>query len=563
MIIVKSYRMVILSFSLVLFLQPVGEISFKGNNTVSSKKLNHIISTKSDSIFSRTVVDHDRIAIIDYYRKQGFFETKVLVSCQGDSLIDINFEIEEGQRPRIDRIYYPVDSATVYDHTDTRIGDFMLEERILKDIVVVEDYLADNGHPFAKLRYNTLFSNDTLFLFWDLKKGQRFFIRNTTIEGLENVPERLIRHSLVFKRGDLFSQKSIAESQKNIYLLFLFRLVQFQYHPTKQGSIDILISLEEGRPFGVNLGLGFMTPNRLISSITFENLNVMGSGNQLVLPVVGWVNLGGEYSLTASLEYQFLYPLNLPIAITFGPFIEREKRKVYGLFGYGAEGTIKRSFHSFLEVSLSYQYRKVSWQKIPLTEGLTNSITAKAILDYRDHLLDPRKGIFFLPSISYGGGFFGGDNNFVRYLADLRFFIPLPGFTYAWRLRAGEIFELPGGLEIHEKYQIVSSSALRGYPDYAIGPESIGNDHYGSFLVGVQTEPRFHLGKFGLVAFLDLGTLLDNHNSFSIDVLEIGAGFGLRYLTPIGPIRLDWGKRMKNPEDNDKGIIYLTLQHAF
>ncbi|RKX70834.1 hypothetical protein DRP53_03575 [candidate division WOR-3 bacterium] len=554
--------MAIFSFSLLLFLQPVREINFIGNETFPKERLQQLITTRPGSTLSRAMIDHDRAVLIDYYRKQGFFGTNIIATITGDTAVSIGFEIEEGKRPGIYRIYYPPDSEAILINTKLRAGDYLIEEEILKDIARVEDYLADRGYPFARLSYYPIFEHETLHFFWDLKKGKRYHIRKITITGLKNVPERLVRHSLLIRPGDLFSQRKIAESQKNLYLLFLFRLVEFRYEPAAD-SLDLVIRLEEGSPYGINLGFGFMTPSRLIGSITFENLNLIHTGNQLLIPIIGWINLKKEYSIRTSLGFKLLYPLDLPFSLTIGPFLEREHHLTYLRQGVGIQGMVKRGFGPGLEAGLTYQYRRLRWEGIPLREGITNSITGKAILDWRDEILDPKRGVFLLPTLALGGTFLGGDNHFLRGLLDLRVYLPLPGFTYAWRFRIGEIFPLHRGFETHEEFQLVASSALRGYHDYEIGPDSIGSEHYGSFLFGIQSEPRFRIGRFGLVLFLDLAGLEKGYREFDIEDLEIGTGFGLRYFTPLGPIRLDWGKRMKGAPPKDYGLIYLSLQHAF
>ncbi|HID32173.1 MAG TPA: hypothetical protein EYP24_02210 [bacterium (Candidatus Stahlbacteria)] len=555
--------MVILSFSLILFLQTIEGVNFTGNKTFSSGELMKLVSVRKGSTFSRSILDHDRRVLIDFYRKQGFFNTNIVATCIGDTVIQVRFEITEGVRPEIYRIYYPPDSEVVYHHSRVRSGDFLIEENLLSDMARVEDFLADHGYPFARITYYTVFENDTLLLFWNLERGNRYYIRRIIITGLKKVPRRIVEPRLLIRPGDLFSQSRIADTQRNLYLLFIFNMVEFEYELADSESLDILIKLEEGSPYGLNLGIGLMTPNRFVTSIEFEDLNIINSGNQLLIPILGWINLRLEYSLRIAIVSKLLYPFHLPFSITFGPFLERERRSLYERYGYGIEGAVRRQFRSDVEATISYQYRKLRYENVPITEGITNSITLKAIFDLRDQILDPKRGFFLLPSISYGGGVLGGDNNFIRYTLDSRIYLPLPGFIYAWRFQIGEIFDRPGGYKIHEEFQIASSSSLRGYREYEVGPDSIGPDHYGSFRFGIQSEPRFRFGKFGLVFFLDLGALERNHQELEFDDVEIGGGLGVRYFTPLGPIRLDWGKRLKSAPSRDYGHIYISLQHAF
>jgi outer membrane protein assembly factor BamA len=116
----------------------------------------------------------------------------------------------------------------------------------------------------------------------------------------------------------------------------------------------------------------------------------------------------------------------------------------------------------------------------------------------------------------------------------------------------------------YESFTLGGRSTLRGYPDRSIGPDSslVAGYRYGTAVVNGNVELRspYILGWVGLVGFADAG---DVGWDFRMTAYEYSAGAGIRVKTPIGPVRLDWGKRLRKPPSGDKGRFYLGLLHAF
>jgi outer membrane protein insertion porin family len=116
----------------------------------------------------------------------------------------------------------------------------------------------------------------------------------------------------------------------------------------------------------------------------------------------------------------------------------------------------------------------------------------------------------------------------------------------------------------YEAFTLGGRSTLRGYPDRFVGPgRRPGTEYrYGTAVVNGNIELRspYILRWVGLVGFFDIG---DVGWDFRMRAYEYSAGAGIRVRTPIGPVRLDWGKRLRNPPSGDKGRFYLGLLHAF
>ncbi|GAI79552.1 unnamed protein product, partial [marine sediment metagenome] len=202
-------------------------------------------------------------------------------------------------------------------------------------------------------------------------------------------------------------------------------------------------------------------------------------------------------------------------------------------------------------------------EKITLPDtikGITNSVKVQFMIDNRNEFFNPKKGIYILPLIEYAGGPLGGANDFVRFELENRLYIPILQHTIAQRIKLGVIIPTDG-IAIYEKYYIGGQNSLRGYPKKSIGPDSIGHEKYGNIIGNYNFEARIALPlNFGIVGFFDIGYIDNEIYLLRSDFLKISAGLGLRYYTPIGPVRLDVGFPLTNGQGKE---IYLGIYHIF
>jgi outer membrane protein assembly factor BamA len=180
-------------------------------------------------------------------------------------------------------------------------------------------------------------------------------------------------------------------------------------------------------------------------------------------------------------------------------------------------------------------------------------------MDRRDEFFDPSSGVYLLPMVEFAGGIFGGENDFIRLETEERFFFTLFDNTFAQRFKFGVLFPR-NGVSVYEKYYLGGQYTLRGYPERSIGPDSIGEERYGNVLMNLNLEYRIRLPlNFGLVGFFDVGYIDNELELRSSEYLKMTAGAGLRYFTPIGPLRLDVGFPL-----DDKGTeLYFGIYHTF
>jgi outer membrane protein assembly factor BamA len=201
----------------------------------------------------------------------------------------------------------------------------------------------------------------------------------------------------------------------------------------------------------------------------------------------------------------------------------------------------------------------------PVRVGL---VSTSLIQDRRDDPLDPHRGIYTTVDLALADNVFGSQPNFVRFLARNSTYHPLTrkvvlarntefGDIYAFHYTGDPMEAIP----LAERFFAGGAASNRGFPDFQAGPRdpSTGFPLGGTALFFNQTELRFPLigDNVGGVLFHDAGNVysllsnlsfrVDQHNLQDFDYMVHAVGFGLRYRTPVGPVRLDLAYSINPP----------------
>jgi outer membrane protein assembly factor BamA len=212
-----------------------------------------------------------------------------------------------------------------------------------------------------------------------------------------------------------------------------------------------------------------------------------------------------------------------------------------------------------------------------LNEGrqISNSLTATFVLDKRKDLFYPEGKDFLTVESTLSGGPLYGDVNFYRVDADYARYARVPGRflrpVIAARLRLGVIkgFKGTGSILPGEQFSIGGANTLRGYKEESIGPlgeEGDPNTHSGNYIVLFNLEGRFNIWhKIGGVLFFDSGNVYDSDFKPRSPFLLTTFGMGVRYRSPIGPIRLEGALRIDSNLSLRSGVgrVHFSVGQAF
>lgn len=559
--------MIDLLISLIIFNTPITKISFDGNESIAGRVLMREIISRKGEEYNDVNINIDVEKITRLYETEGFFDVDVIPKIESTRKdTKITFKIEEGERPIIEKIViHGAEKEKIKKLFEIKVNDFYIRGKIKKTDENIINYYKDHGYPYADVQ-SSIYPDSGIVCF-AIEKGILHYIRNIEISGLKTCRPRVLYREMELKKGDTFSKSKLLKSQRNIYGLAFFSTTNVEILKIEPDSIDLIFNVRELKSRLMNFGIGLSIPLSFLISFGIEELNLFNQAHRFQIRPSFKINIEREWETKLEGRYIIPHLTSLDFTVSILPFFWFEEEKYFVRQTRGNELRVSRFVSDNILITVANQYKYVDFQpKITLPDtvkGITNSIRLQLLIDYREEFFNPRRGIYMLPVIEYAGGLFGGVNHFVRFEIEKRLFIPFRKTTIAQRLKLGVIIPTDG-LAIYEKYYLGGQYSIRGYPEKALGPDSIGSDKYGDFLANYNFEYRIPLPlNFGVVGFFDVGYIDNDIDINHTNLLKASAGFGARYYTPIGPLRFDMGFPLMDPQIEQDYELYFGIYHIF
>jgi outer membrane protein insertion porin family len=386
-----------------------------------------------------------------------------------------------------------------------------------------------------------------------ISEGGIYRIGTINITGNTKTRDKVIRREMRLDEGDIFNKSLLKRSFQRINNLNYFETADVKPTPRPEARLmDLDVSVEEKMTGMLSLGGGYSSTDRFMVMGEINQTNLFGRGLDLKLKV--------DYSATRTnynISLRDPWFMDKPISASVGIFNERvdyddyDKTSTGGHLGFGRElaeyvrGNIK---YTIEDIEISHVSDDAS-SLITDQEGskVTSSISPAIWRDTRDNYLDPSSGSKNALYVTVAG--LGGDNYFYKGLVDSLWYFPVIwDTTFSVRGRYGYASGFNGeDLPLYERFYVGGINTVRGLGFGEAGPR---NDE-GEDIGGVQ-ELIFNFEyifpivkdmKLKGVLFFDYGSSFDNDEDydFSMDNMRYTAGAGVRWLSPFGPIRLEWG----------------------
>jgi translocation and assembly module TamA len=437
--------------------------------------------------------------------------------------------------------------------------------------------LLDEGYAFAKVSTPTAYENPgahTIDIAYTVTPGPRVDIGQINIEGLKNVHQGFVQRELTIKPGQLYNAGRIETARENLAGLGVFSSVQAVPATAvgPDGRLPITFVVREGPPRTVSFTAGYATDTGGVLGASWTHHNLFGNGETLTLSAAA-TGLGG--SSTDGLGYDVGATYTLPAffrrdqQLSFNISAFKQNYTAYNQTGEKAGTTFTRKFDKNWSLSLGLSGTIENVEQ----EGVTNHydlvqlpLTLK--YDSTNSLFDPTKGIrataTITPteSVATPSAFFTimqlSASTYVDLTGRGRSVIALRGLVGT--VQGASTFELPPD----QRFYAGGSGTIRGYSYQSVGPQfPDGNPIGGTAIDAGTVEYRQRFGKsFGAAVFADAGQVDSSSAPFQGSV-KVGAGVGLRYYTPIGPIRVDFAVPVVHQPNSGNFQIYIGIGQAF
>ena len=597
----------------------VRRIIFTGNEKFGSARLRKIIATRQRPLFSPwqggseynpSTVDADLLRLRKYYFDRGYLEVRARVARveenEAGNTVQLHVEIEEGEVTIVRAVEVTVEGPappqlppveTLRNDLPLRVGEpltkaaFDASKAHLLLAMKRAGYARANVHPHTEVDRDT----HEAFLGFSLETGKRTAFGQVTVQGNRNVKAVAIRRRLTFQPGQIYSPTEVTDSQAAIYDLGMFhRVTPRRLNPEAAGQpLDLEFEVSERKPRSFEIGLGVSTVERFRLQARWTFRNLFGGAEQLSLS-------GKVSSPGVSAETRFHLPHLVtrrtrftqtvfvdsqreidsdPLGLTDRIFEIEDAQPAFDVLRYGGESRLDHQFTKTFGGAVGIELSGNTFSNVDpgAIAELDPHVAENHFLftqfgrltwNTSDSAVNATRGFWSRLRVDHSTTGMWSGFDFVKASIEGRRYLTLPlRLTLAARLKLG--FVQPYGdsevAPFNIRFFAGGPGSIRGFALNRVGPRDADNNPIGGHsLMEGGVEFRFALmGDLGGVLFADFGQVFKASLDYHVDELRYAIGPGVRYNTPIGPIRLDVGFIMERRPDEPFGRVELSIVQAF
>ena len=550
--------------------------------------------TKADQ-YSREKLTGDLESLRSFYLNRGYLEFSVdstQVSLSPDRKdVFITVMIDEGEKFTVKDVRLTGDllgrNAEFSKLISIKPGEVFSNQRLQTLSKAVTDRLGQLGYAFASVTPLPEIDrvNRTVSFVLQVDAGRRVYVRNINISGNNRTRDEVVRREMRQVEASWFDSDRIRLSRNRIDRLGYFKEVDIETTPVigTSDQVDVNVRIEE-RPLGmVSFGIGVSSTEKFIIQGSLTQQNFMGTGTNLGIQVNSsqlqrtfsithvdpyWTDdgvsrsvdvytrrfnpsvllSGNNYSVdTQGVGLRFGVPYTEFDRIFLGASFEQNRYDVQG----AAPEALARDLREFGQSPAAYLVN-MGWSR-----------------DSRNSALAPTEGQLRFVSVDYATPL--GDVEYIRATLGNQVFIPMSSrMTYAGNVELGSGFGINGKRYPNFKnFYVGGIGSVRGFQGAGIGVGQDGRSLGGNLRFVLNNELLFPLPgmqqdrTMRLFAFLDAGSIWAQGASPGFDDIRVAAGFGLSWLSPVGPLKLSVGKAVKKQEFDRTQYLQFNIGTGF
>jgi len=594
----------------------IRSINFDGNSAFSAGKLRGVMETKEKwflswltgaGTYKEEVLKNDALILADHYMNNGYINVKVgepaVRLTDARDALEVSIGITEGEQYRIGDISFKGDmlepASVLRSKLKAEQGSIFSRAVMRTDIGTLTDVYGDKGYAFANVNPQTKTdaAKKTVDVIFDMEKGELVYIDRIAISGNPKTRDKVVRREMRVTEGETFSATGMKRSKQNLMNTGYFEEANIS---TVKGSasnkLGVNVEVKE-KPTGTfSIGGGYSSLDGFIGQGSVQQANFLGLG--LKANLAG--SIGGK-SQTYSVGLNDPYFMDTKWYL--GADIYRSEREYIDYSRRLTGGDIKTGYplSDFVNLFFMYKYEikelynpqpayKASNgndpDNFPLGTSSTSAILGSISHNNTDYRLDPSTGMINSLSAEYAG--LGGSNKYARYLTDHTFFYPLyKKLIISTKLSLGYIQSVGKPIPIDEKFYLGGIFSLRGYKARTVSPTDmrsltssavpsaelvyLGGDkqYFGNVEityplladVGVKAVAFFDYGN----SFTDMSKAFATNPDKNSSSLLFSYGGGIRWASPIGPLRLEYGIPLKTRSgiDSKSGRFEFSIGTMF
>jgi outer membrane protein insertion porin family len=580
----------------------IKKVIFVGNEKLKTKIVKKGIFSKPKGMFSfiskkglynLREVQNDSERIRTTYIDNGFLDVKV-----GKPEIDfseekkgyiITFKISEGDPFTVNELSFDGDLIVPVEELQEilrlKSGEVFRGSLLARDITGLTTFYGNQGYAFANAEPAFALNREalTVDIRYSLEKGPEVYVREINIVGNNRTRDKVIRREIPIQEDRLYNASEVQAVRPRVRRLGFFEEnveVVSQRVPGQEDKLDLEVRVEEKSTGFFSLAGGFSSIETFIFAGQIQESNLWGLGKTASLNA----QIGG---VTQLFFLNYTDPNLLDTDWTLSAVLFRTDRtfRDFDRSSYGTSLTIGRRIWRWLVADMTYRIENVKIGDIDDNAKLILTSSDRTISslgvgfrwDSRNNLLDPSKGNLTLTNLRFAGGPFGGNTDFIKYVISSRHWFPLWFNTvFTVRARYGIInFSNNGNdLVVGERFYLGGPNSLRGFGFRRVGPR-VPTEKGNFVIIGGVQELLFSadyvfplIPSAGLrgVIFFDMGNAFNDGEDLTINPsdLRTDVGFGFRWISPLGPLRLEIGIPVGSKLPDEKSYeIQFTVGTLF
>ena len=603
----------------------VKKIIFEGNQSFKTSELKPLLKTKEKKTFDNKVYRLDKIILTNYYLARGFLNIWIVseVERTGENL-DVIFKISEGKRFQFGGINFTgislLSELQLNNFFNISAGDIFQLKLVEEGLNKLENYYFNHGKPYVEIKDERIVTDSLVFFNIDVIENETVFIHEINYTGLREVKRFIVGREIIIKAGDIYSRSDIEKSQRNIYSSGLFDFVGMELRALDstrtRASLLVKVVEKKSKWVGVRFGVGYeqeiVFGGTFDFTLEFGHRNLFGTARSIYLNGIPSFSYDFDQNRITNPKNQFSFNYVEPwIGYTRTPGIFRisyiQARPLYAAnYDYFSSSfTVQHEFENTWKISGVLAYNRVQVlagdsldnEFYQLTKGqdFIYSISSRLSKDKRDNYLNPSKGFLTNFEIKFAyvktrdnPNVKDPNNIFVKMVGEWSRFQSFPlqrKWILASRIKLGNIFLLnpESTVPVSDRFYLGGSSTVRGYKEQLLGPVVVDSTRKNPIAVGgklfvlANLELRIPLiWLFWGEIFIDAGNvwgefdIADNTSqTFERSIIRkqggivTTTGIGIALLTPLGPVRFDYGLKHRVESYQSSGEFHIGIAFAF
>ena len=549
--------------------QPI-VITFEGNSHIETATLEELIGAKRPSSY---IFWKDNIATINelyikkldeiftlFYRQEGFYESHIVHTIDNNG---IHFKIDEKRPIIIESIAVKSDfdiSTVIYlkEHSRFRSKDFGRTKSAINKLLLKNGYCRHDLNTKAYIDLERYSAKITI----SLKQGKICHFGKINIDGSGSIEDKLILSRLHFREGEVFDPYKIKESYESLYALDALDSLYMVYSTKFDENIPIDIHFKEiGKNRSSRIGIGYATDLNFQANYHREYRNFYGGGRKLLFDLL-------FSQKQKHIKSNFFNPAVLNL---WGYHIDFQNS-----LGYKEEHDIHNFDEKVAYDKLYLQHRDDKWlhsvgvgvENIQISNDKDFFLIypfMNIIYDVRDSKINPKKGIYFSHKMELGLPYSPDSTTYLKYLEELRLIYSISPVTFSAVGRVGAIEVYDNRLPESKKFFAGGAFSNRAYGYDKIGITTTSredSDLGGSSIVNLSLEVNFPIYKDVYMGIFTDSSMVSSKQefwNFDDDIIH-SVGLGVRYMTPLGPFKVDFGV---NTQDYSQNGLHFQIGQSF